>query len=88
MPVSMPRDKIAHHLAGAAIALAVYLAGWLVQAPLLQRLVVGALLVLAVAASKECFDQGDITHHTVDWLDFAATIAGGAYALALLAAFG
>lgn len=77
-------DKLLHHIAGAAIVVAARFGlGALDLRPALA-LVIGALLVVGIAITKECYDETVPTKHTKDWLDAAATIAGGAYAAAVL----
>lgn len=64
----MPLDKIAHFLIGAVLALAL---GYLLPP------VFGVLASVLAGALKELYDHFHPDTHTVDVMDFVATLAGG-----------
>lgn len=68
-------DKLMHFCAGLLIALAV---GW-VFSPL-----VGLLAAWCAGAAKEFYDYLNPVGHSVEWLDFLATAAGGAVGSTLI----
>ncbi len=61
-------DKILHFVGGAAVGVVASLVGF-------PQLAIPAAAV--VGAAKEGYDYLNQEDHTVDWKDFAATLAGG-----------
>ena len=64
----MRLDKVTHFLAGASLALSL---GYLLP------VVFGLLAAIAAGALKEIYDEFHPETHTVDVMDFLATVAGG-----------